>query len=84
MAHGVNWYGEQREKWIAEMLRIYGHINRHHISEKFGCSAQLAGNDLTAFQERNSEWVRYEPRRRTYVNLNYIHPRELPDEITTS
>ncbi|WP_300009765.1 hypothetical protein [uncultured Roseobacter sp.] len=72
----MNWYGEQRHKWIKEMLRIYGFINRSHIVEKFGCSAQLAGNDLTAFQEANATWVEYNPRRRAYVNLTHTNPRE--------
>lgn len=67
----MNWYGEQRQAWIKEMLRIYGFINRSHIVEKFGCSAQLAGNDLTAFQEVNADWVRYDNRRKAYINLSY-------------
>ncbi|WP_195819782.1 hypothetical protein [Roseobacter sp. MH60115] len=67
----MNWYGEQRQNWIKEMLRIYGFINRAHIVEKFGCSAQLAGHDLTAFQAANADWVQYNPRRRAYVNLNH-------------
>lgn len=64
----MNWYGEQRRNWIAEMLRIYGFINRSHICEKFGCSPQAAGKDLTAFQEENADWVQYSPRRRAYIN----------------
>ncbi|WP_299734620.1 hypothetical protein [uncultured Roseobacter sp.] len=67
----MNWYGEQRQAWIKEMLRIYGFINRSHIVEKFGCSPQLAGHDLTAFQEANVDWVRYDNRRKAYVNLNH-------------
>ena len=64
----MNWYARQRQIWINEMLRIYGFINRSHICEKFGCSPQSAGHDLTKFAEANSAWVSYDPRRRAYVN----------------
>ena len=64
----MNWYGQQRHAWIAEMLQIYGFINRKHICAKFGCSAQLAGNDLTRFAGSNSDWVQYCPRRKAYIS----------------
>ena len=64
----MNWYTRQRQSWIDEMLRIYGFINRRHICDKFGCSAQSAGHDLTAFAEANADWVKYEPRRKAYIN----------------
>ena len=73
----MNWYAEQRQAWIKEMLRVYGYINRHHICEKFGCSAQAAGKDLTLFQEENAGWVQYEPRRRSYINTTYDHPLQM-------
>ncbi|MCG7520876.1 hypothetical protein [Ruegeria sp. Ofav3-42] len=66
----MNWYAEQRQNWIGEMLRIYGFINRSHIVEKFGCSPQSAGHDLTKFQAKHSDWVRYDNRRKAYINTN--------------
>jgi len=64
----MNWYVQQRHNWIGEMLHIYGFINRKHNVAKFGCSEISAGHDLTAFQSRNPEWVRYDNRRKAYIN----------------
>jgi hypothetical protein len=64
----MNWYVRQRRNWIEEMLRIYGHINRRHICDKFGCSPLTAAHDLTAFATSNADWVKYDPRRKAYVN----------------
>lgn len=65
----MNWYAQQRQNWISEMLNIYGYINRSHIVAKFGCSPQSAGNDLTKFQASNAAWVQYDPRRKAYVKI---------------
>ena len=65
----MNWYARQRQDWIEEMLSIYGFINRSHIVRKFGCSPQSAGHDLTHFQAENPHWVKYDPRRKSYINI---------------
>lgn len=64
----MNWYAQQRRNWIREMLQIYGFINRSHIVAKFGCSGQSAGHDLTAFAADSTDWVKYCPRRKAYIN----------------
>ena len=42
VARGVSWFVEQRMAWIAEMLHVYGFINRGHLMRKFGISGTQA------------------------------------------
>lgn len=57
--NGGNWFTHQRELWIAEMLGIYGFINREHIMRKFGISMPQASIVLRQFKERNPEAMTY-------------------------
>lgn len=41
-----DWFKRTRIEWIAEMLDIYGFINREHIQAKFGVSTPQASLDL--------------------------------------
>ncbi len=34
----MKWFEQHRQDWIAEMLRVYGFINRDHLMRKFGIS----------------------------------------------
>lgn len=45
----MNYFTEERQSWIAEMLRVYGFINREHLMKKFGVSKPQASADLTRF-----------------------------------
>lgn len=53
----INWYVDQRRLWIAESLRVYGYINREHISRKFGTSIVQSSLDLKHFV--NKGIIRY-------------------------
>lgn len=55
------WFFRQRQEWIAEMLRIYGFINREHLMKKFEISTPQASYDLRDFQIRNPGVVIYNP-----------------------
>ena len=68
----MTWFQRQRMDWIAECLRIYGYINRIHLVRKFDISAQQASTDLTGFSEANPGRMKYDPRRKTYVALDYV------------
>ncbi len=37
------WYKTHRMEWIAEMLRVYGFINREHVMRKFGIVIRAFG-----------------------------------------
>lgn len=41
-----DWFKRTRIEWIAEMVEIYGFINREHIQAKFGVSTPQASIDL--------------------------------------
>lgn len=63
----MNWYADQRQKWIREMLRVYGFINRQHIMRKFGLSNAAAALDFKQFISTNPEAMTYDSNRRCYV-----------------
>ena len=50
----ARWLEDYRMEWIAEMLRIYGFVNRQHLQRKFGISVPQASKDLQAFSRRFS------------------------------
>lgn len=57
MSH--RWFESQRVAWIAEMLHIYGFINREHLMKKFGISTPQASKDLRSFMEHSSGGMKY-------------------------
>lgn len=66
MDNGGNWFTDQRQRWIAEMLGIYGFINREHIMRKFGISMPQASGDLQGFQKRNPGAMSYNATTKRY------------------
>ena len=38
----MRWFEQHRMEWIAEILRVFGYINREHLMRKFGLSAPSA------------------------------------------
>ena len=63
-----DWCREQRLAWIAEMLAIYGFINREHLQRKFRISQPQASHDLRMFQAAHDGQVRYDLSRKCYVS----------------
>jgi len=49
---GREWYIDHRMAWIAEMLDIYGFINRDHVVRKFGISEPQVALDFRLFKQR--------------------------------
>lgn len=64
----MNWFEQQRQDWIMEMLGIYGFINRGHLMAKFEISQPQASADLQRFQRDNPKAMRYDLSRKCYVN----------------
>lgn len=52
-----DWFKRHRVEWIAEMVEIYGFINREHIMKKFGVSEPQASVDLR--EARSQQLVEY-------------------------
>lgn len=63
----MNWFESQRQDWIAEMLDIYGFINRQHLCRKFGISVPQASTDLQRFERDNPTEIVYDLNRKCYV-----------------
>lgn len=61
------WFEEQRQAWIAEMLDIYGFINREHLQRKFGISVPQASLDLQRFARNHPQAMRYDTSGKCYV-----------------
>lgn len=55
----ARWFESQRVAFIAEMLHVYGFINREHLMRKFGISRPQASNDLQTFQRRSAGAMAY-------------------------
>jgi len=63
----VTWFAEHRLAWIADMLHVYGFINREHLQRKFGISVPQASKDFRAFTRAHPSAVRYDVSRKCYV-----------------
>jgi hypothetical protein len=49
----MRWFEQHRQDWIAEVLDVFGFINRDHIVRKFSVSVPQASKDLQRFQRDN-------------------------------
>lgn len=63
----MNWFADHRQGWIAEMLAVYGFINRQHLERKFGISRPQASADLQTYLRTHPDRVRYDTSRKAYV-----------------
>jgi hypothetical protein len=70
----VNWFARQRLDWIADMLHVYGFINREHLQRKFGISTPQASNDLRDFTRAHPSAMQYDLSRKCYVRLKGTRP----------
>ena len=62
----MNWFAQQRHVWIADMLYVYGFINREHLQRKFGISAPQASHDLQQFLRDHPQLVVYDLSQKCY------------------
>ena len=65
----LRWYEQHRQEWIAEMLSIYGFINREHIMRKFGVSLPQASTDLGKYERAHQDSVFYNRSSKRYGGL---------------
>ena len=61
------WFKQHRLEWIAEMLRVYGFVNRKHIMVKFGLSMPQASIDLRDFQKLYPKVAEYDLSSKTFI-----------------
>lgn len=62
----MSWYVSYRQQWIAEMLHIYGYINREHLVRKFNISIPQASSDLSLYQKNNPDKIEYNKSEKCY------------------
>lgn len=62
----MNWFAEQRQAWIGEMLDVYGFINREHLELKFRISTPQASADLRAYAKANPDKIKYNASAKKY------------------
>lgn len=60
------WFRRHRQDWIAEMLQIYGFINREHLMRKFEVSTQQASADLQQFMAERPGLMEYNKSTKRY------------------
>jgi hypothetical protein len=53
------WFENRRVAFIADMLHIYGFINREHLMKKFDISRPQASKDLQSFLRNSSGGMVY-------------------------
>lgn len=70
----MSWFTYQRQKWIMEMLGIYGFINREHLMRKFQISKPLASKDLQTFLQFHPGSITYNA-----SSKRYEKPAEVDD-----
>lgn len=63
----MRWFGQHRQEWIAEALRVYGFINRAHLMRKFGISDAQATIDLRRYAQANPGSITYDKIAKRYV-----------------
>lgn len=64
------WFFRHRQGWIAQMLRVYGFINRIHIERMFGVSTPQASVDLQTFMKENPGSMAYNSTTKRYEACN--------------
>lgn len=64
----MRWFQRQRMEWIAEMLHIYGFVQRQHLERKFGVSVPQASLDLAAFARLHPKAMKYDLSLKRYVS----------------
>lgn len=62
----MNWFAEQRQLWILDMLSVYGFINREHLMKKFGISQPQASKDLRIARRDMGSAMVYNPTLKRY------------------
>lgn len=63
----MRWFEQHRQDWIAEMISIFGFINREHLVRKFGLSMLRASHDLRVFMAQHPDRIEYDKSAKRYV-----------------
>ena len=67
MTKEMTWAQEYRINWIAEMLHVYGYVNRQHIMRKFRLSTPQASTDFKLFGQHFPHTAVYDKVTKRYL-----------------
>jgi hypothetical protein len=70
----MRWFENYRTDWIAEMVRIYGFINREQIIRKFGVNVPTASRDLQNTLARYPNLMTYNATTKRYELVERPEP----------
>lgn len=62
-----DWFIRHRQGFIADMLGVYGQVNRASIIERFGVTQTQAASDIGMFVRENPDAMFYDGRAKAYV-----------------
>ena len=65
----MRWFEQHRQDWIAEVIDVFGFINRDHLVRKFGVSVPQASKDLQRFQRDNPGAMIYNVNAKRYEKV---------------
>lgn len=65
----MRWFEQHRQDWIAEVVEVFGFINRDHLVRKFGVSVPQASKDLQRFQRDNPGAIVYNLNAKRYERV---------------
>lgn len=66
--NNYRYFKRERMEWIGEVLRVFGFINRRHLTRKFWISQQQASADLKQFIAMYPMLLRYDGSKKCYVS----------------
>ena len=65
----MNWFINQRMRWITETLHVFGFINREHIVRKFDVTPQQASRDINDYIREHPGRMTYDKSKKCYVAM---------------
>lgn len=77
----MSWFVDYRLAWIAEIIDIFGYINREHLARKFRISIAQASLDLNEFQRRHPGAIEYDATAKRFVPAGRQTPPSDPGSI---
>ena len=61
-----DWYRQQRQMFISEMIRVVGYVNRKHLMLKFGICEAQAAHDLADFRAEHPKLMEYDAKEKRF------------------
>ena len=77
MTNEKRWFENYRMEWIAEMLNIFGFVNREHLMRKFGISIPQASKDLNSFRRLHPDLIAYDLSLKRYVATSQMERKHV-------